>query len=396
MKSDTPTTITKKPDEINHGAVTDEHLRDNAEVSRSLDQTAPVTGNAIGGNEDSGGNEAKTEGRKWVESVKTDTLKPHPLSEKIYGAAEHPSLRASVEDVGIQTPLMVSKMSGYVLSGNSRLAVAKELKMEEVPVIYREDNLTPAEEEDLVITSNAGRDKSREMRAREYCELKRIEIALAKLRKPAAGKKGSGPNLDPTVKKSRHKAAERVGESASTLDKGLKVVEAADKLEAEGKTDEAKALLTALNTESYDAAFKKAQKDGIVPATQKKAVAAPAAVPESDREVAANPKPDKTADIDNETKAKAKAKAKDKVDSDPVASSTNTREARGPDRKPDPAEDIALAVEKAGEHLDAVVTFLRKSEVVRQMTEGQKAQLGKDIETVNRLASSAGIAAITR
>lgn len=378
---------TNQPAKLSQGAVTEEHLRDNVHVSCGLDQAAPVSGIAIGGNEDGGiGDDSKTERRKWVEFVKTDTLKPHPLSERIYGAAEHPSLRASVDDVGIQTPLMVSKGSGYVLSGNSRLAVAKALELEEVPVIYRADDLTPEEEEDLVITGNAGREKNREMRAREYRELKRIEIALGKLRKPAAERNGTGPNLDPTVKKSRHKAAERIGESASTLDKGLKVVEAADMLKAKGKTDEAKALLSVLNAESYDAAFIFAQKERVIPATQKRVVAAPAAVPEGIQVPAANPKPVKPEDI----AAEPKAKAEDAEESSPVVPSIDAREVRAPDRKSDPIEDVALAVEKAGEHLDAVVTFLR-SEVVSQMTKEQKAGIGKYIGMVNRSAANAGI-----
>ncbi|MFZ4778320.1 MAG: ParB N-terminal domain-containing protein [Terrimicrobiaceae bacterium] len=324
---------------------------------------------------------------RWgvVEIVKVSDIELHPLSKKIYGDGISPTLLASIQDEGIQTPAIVSRKSGHVLSGNSRLAAAIAAGLEVLPVIYREGDLSPEEEEDIVITSNAGREKNRVMKVREYMELKRIEVALAKVRKSEKlQKRGKGPNLEPSTK-SRHKAAERVGESASTLDKGVKVIEAAEKLEADGNADEAQALLTMLNTESFDAAFKNAQEKEVIPATKKKAGKALATGVNNEHDEDEEPTDGslKPGDLDDEPdegveNAGQPARKKDKeapvpeLDLPPLSEADN--EARL----------------KATEDLDAVETFL-KSKVVPRMSKAQKDELGEQIGKVNRLAAEAGI-----
>ena len=186
----------------------------------------------------------------WLEP---DTLQANPLSELIYGNAMTDSLRASVREDGIQSPLVVCKDGLKVISGNTRLRVAKELGMAKVPVLFVEGELTSEEERNLVLSHNVAREKTNEMKVREYQCYLEIEKGQAKQRAEGV-KKGSVkvPNLAPA--KSRDVAADKVGGTHSSLQTGLKVVEAIDRLTADGRVDEATRLRKVLNENGYSPA----------------------------------------------------------------------------------------------------------------------------------------------
>ena len=191
-----------------------------------------------------------SEGMHWLEP---QTLQANPLSESIYGNGMSDSLMASVREDGIQSPLVVCKDGLKVISGNTRLRVAKELGMAKVPVLFVEGELTSEEERNLVLSHNVAREKTNEMKVREYRCYLEIEKGQAKQR-AAAVKKGSVkvPNLAPA--KSRDVAADKVGGTHSSLQTGLKVVEAIDRLTADGRVDEANRLRNVLNERGYSPA----------------------------------------------------------------------------------------------------------------------------------------------
>lgn len=60
----------------------------------------------------------------------------------------------SIKRNGWGDPLLVCPETGEVLSGNGRLMAAKELGMEQVPVVYAPKGLTDKQKADLVIASN--------------------------------------------------------------------------------------------------------------------------------------------------------------------------------------------------------------------------------------------------
>lgn len=76
---------------------------------------------------------------RQVLSVATDALIPHPTNMEIYG--EEPldeNLCASIENIGIDTPLEVTK-DYRIIKGHRRWKCAKHLGMKYVPVVIRDD-----------------------------------------------------------------------------------------------------------------------------------------------------------------------------------------------------------------------------------------------------------------
>lgn len=68
--------------------------------------------------------------------MKTQELKPYPLNEKLFDSLpkeDYQSLKLDIEKNGIKTELQITK-SKTVLCGHQRLKVARELRMNEVPV----------------------------------------------------------------------------------------------------------------------------------------------------------------------------------------------------------------------------------------------------------------------
>lgn len=179
------------------------------------------------------------ERRVTLDSIRCDNLPPHPLSVKIYGKP-NPSkeLLASIEKVGLLQPLIVNDYgdgSYELLSGNTRAEawriLHKQGKVKSIWISCRFVQLSPTEAERLIIESNRQRIKTPEMKAREFKELKRIEVELAKQRQSALNNKetASGQLAGSDRGEAVAKAASAVGMGANTAKKLEAVVDAADK-----------------------------------------------------------------------------------------------------------------------------------------------------------------------
>lgn len=184
--------------------------------------------------------------------VSTGLLKPHPLSERLYGKLEPLSdpfiqLRDSIRQHGILEPLVVTR-DNVIISGHSRHQIALVLNLYEVPVV----RVKPADElalEEMLIHSNRQREKTAEQKAREVRELKRIESERAKVRQ---GERTDLKNIVENVPEcskgdARDIAAAAVGWSGRTADKAVAVVDAIDEAEEAGDQERAEELREALN-----------------------------------------------------------------------------------------------------------------------------------------------------
>jgi len=190
-------------------------------------------------------------------------LKNHPLNSGIYGSAPEDEFVELVREHGIHDPIMVTT-DNVIVSGHRRNQAAKICGMKEVPVLIIMDKLDPLEIEKLLILSNKQREKTNEMKLREYERLKEIEEQRAAGRKKAGLKKGDTKespvveNLPPreNLGKSRDLAAKEVGMSGRNAETGVKVLKKIDELKAEGKTEKAAELTADLNKSVSGAAKK--------------------------------------------------------------------------------------------------------------------------------------------
>jgi hypothetical protein len=162
------------------------------------------------------------------------------------------------------TPLIISG-DDTIVSGHRRFSAAIECGIEQVPVIILPSCDALDLEENLIV-SNIQRQKTREQIAREYEKLKIIEGKKSKLRMSLAGgdrkseeyKRSLTQNSAEPISKgeSRKLASAKLGVSHNTAEKSLEVVNSADELKAEGKTEQAKKLLDILNKKSVNSAYK--------------------------------------------------------------------------------------------------------------------------------------------
>ena len=188
--------------------------------------------------------------------VDPKNLKNHLLNIKLYGDKPDQELKKLIEENGVLEPIVVTP-DNTIISGHRRNQCAKMLGLKEVPVIIRQDLTDPLEIEKTLILSNKQREKSTELKAREYQRLKEIEAEQAEKRMKT-GKTDPKVNLPEGQKKgqSRDIAAKEVGMSGSTAEKASKVVEKIDELEEAGAVEEAAELRETLNKSVSGAARK--------------------------------------------------------------------------------------------------------------------------------------------
>ena len=318
-----------------------------------------------------------SEGMHWLEP---DTLLANPLSELIYGNDMTGCLLASVREDGIQSPLVVCKDGLKVISGNTRLRVAKELGMAKVPVLFVEGELTSEEERNLVLSHNVAREKTNEMKVREYRCYLEIEKGQAKQR-AAAVKKGSVkvPNLAPA--KSRDVAADKVGGTHSSLQTGLKVVEAIDRLTADGRVDEVNRLRNVLNEKGYSPAKNLAVMQRWLVEDKPKGEVGSKSASKSEPPPAAVFEPSPTPTVGKGTKTEHQEALQ-------AGSELATERAQAAGVPQQGVDSQALdALFKA---LDEVEVFL-SGEDVALLSEELKARIGARLGTVNALAICGGI-----
>jgi ParB/RepB/Spo0J family partition protein len=200
-----------------------------------------------------------------IMQIPLEDLQEHPLNAEIYGDEKpQQDLVESISETGILSPLIANSTNGRIISGNTRFRAARHIGLEKVPVIYK--SFSEAAENVNIVTGNVSRSKTNLQRVREY------EVLLSAFKKQAkdsTSKKDKGPGK--TGEKSRQKAADIVGESPATLQKGVAVVKAADKLRKQGDEEGATRLLDVLNRRrGFDPAEKEAQRLGLIPPSKKK------------------------------------------------------------------------------------------------------------------------------
>jgi len=217
-----------------------------SEVGDLVQKTASDEGDIL----ETGGDTSFSSKIQWVD---TESLHVNQLSDNIYGSDVPAALLASIKENDIQSPLIVSKAGMRVLSGNTRLRVALQLSIKKVPVLFFDKDLTDEEEQNLVLSHNVAREKTNEMRVREYKCYLDIEKKRAKQR-VSAERKGPAKVQNFAPSKSREIAAEKVGASHTSLETGVKVVEAIDRLLELGESDNAKRLRKVLEENGYSRA----------------------------------------------------------------------------------------------------------------------------------------------
>lgn len=201
----------------------------------------------------------------------TNDLRPHELNSKIYGDSFDSALLESIKAHGVLNPLIITG-DNVIVSGHRRHAVAVKIGLEMVPVFVREltDELDVRE---AIIENNRQREKTTEQRAREFAELKGIEEERAAKRKKAGVKIDHVENLPQGLEigKSRDIAASRVGMSGKTAEKAAAVVKGIDKLEDDGRQQEAEILRKELN-KSVSGAFDIARSNKVITARDAKKI----------------------------------------------------------------------------------------------------------------------------
>lgn len=196
--------------------------------------------------------------------VDPKNLKNHLLNIKLYGDKPDQELKKLIEENGVLEPIVVTP-DNTIISGHRRNQCAKMLGLKEVPVIIRQDLTDPLEIEKTLILSNKQREKTTELKAREYQRLVEIEAEQAKTRlKTSTG--GSDPRPRENVPypekhsekrgKASDLAAKEVGMSGKTAQKAAKVVEKIDELEELQEFEKAAELRETLNKSVSGAAKK--------------------------------------------------------------------------------------------------------------------------------------------
>lgn len=75
---------------------------------------------------------------QYKEMVPLDELKPHPKNRNVHTNDQINRLAQIIKYQGFRNPIVVSELSGCIVTGHGRLDAAKKLGMETVPVDYQE------------------------------------------------------------------------------------------------------------------------------------------------------------------------------------------------------------------------------------------------------------------
>jgi hypothetical protein len=172
-----------------------------------------------------------------------EDLSPHPINKNVYGPptanTAYKDIRASMARNGFdpQQPLLITE-DGRILRGCTRWAVAKSLKLEEVPCeVFTPKSPATAELEyrERIISGNLYRVKTQLMLAREQRAMVEIQQCLARNRMGHGG--DGGPS------KSTDRVGKIFGESGKSVQRRLKVLDAYEDYVAAGHNQKAERLL---------------------------------------------------------------------------------------------------------------------------------------------------------
>jgi DNA modification methylase len=97
-----------------------------------------------------------TKGASWtadkIEHWPIDKLIPYARNARTHSDAQVAQIAASIREFGFTNPVLVGS-DGVIIAGHGRLAAARKLGMEDVPVVVL-DHLTPTQRRALVIADN--------------------------------------------------------------------------------------------------------------------------------------------------------------------------------------------------------------------------------------------------
>jgi hypothetical protein len=75
---------------------------------------------------------------KYDALVSVKSLKPHPKNRNNHPADQITRLAKIIEYQGVRAPIVVSKLSGFIVKGHGTLLAEIEAGMKEVPVVYQD------------------------------------------------------------------------------------------------------------------------------------------------------------------------------------------------------------------------------------------------------------------
>lgn len=90
---------------------------------------------------------------KFDELKDPSLLVEHPRNANTHSDRQIDLLAKLIEHTGFRHPIIVSKLSGFIVAGHGRLAAAKSMSLKEVPVVYQ-DFKNEAEEFQFLIADN--------------------------------------------------------------------------------------------------------------------------------------------------------------------------------------------------------------------------------------------------
>lgn len=88
-----------------------------------------------------------------IQLTETSTLKPNPQNPNIHTDEQIARIANIIKNQGWRSPIVVSKLSGFVVAGHGRLQAAEMLGLNQVPVSYQ-DFTTEAQEKAHLLADN--------------------------------------------------------------------------------------------------------------------------------------------------------------------------------------------------------------------------------------------------
>jgi len=161
------------------------------------------------------------------EYVPVEELEPHPLNKRIYTNEDIGELKGKIAEHGFHSEHnLIVTPENQILSGHRRWRAAKELEIEQLPVVRVEPD---GENDELrrLLLANQYRDKTPAEKIREGKAWEQVEREAAKERKEqATGHQEKFPEAE--TGQARDKVGEKIGVSGRTYERGKEVKEKAD------------------------------------------------------------------------------------------------------------------------------------------------------------------------
>jgi len=161
------------------------------------------------------------------EYIPVEELEPHPLNKRIYTNEDIGELKGKIAEHGFHSEHnLIVTPENQILSGHRRWRAAKELEIEQLPVVRVEPD---GENDELrrLLLANQYRDKTPAEKIREGKAWEQVEREAAKERKEqATGHQEKFPEAE--TGQARDKVGEKIGVSGRTYERGKEVKEKAD------------------------------------------------------------------------------------------------------------------------------------------------------------------------